>query len=83
MSRPAVPEAVVNLVEALIENQALRSWFFAVGDLPSSVRNAAFAGMAAQMRKAGEDAALIDAIAGLARPKMYEIVLTVVRERCG
>jgi hypothetical protein len=37
--------------------------------------------MAAQMRSAGEDPTLADAVASLANPKMYQSVLETVRER--
>lgn len=82
MAVPDVPEAMVNLAHALVETESLRSWFFALEKLPPSVRRDAFSDMAAKMRKAGEDMELTDAVAALARPKMYEAVLEAVRERC-
>jgi len=39
--------------------------------------------MAAQMRAAGEDVDLTNAVAALARPKVYETVLEAVRECVG
>ena len=37
--------------------------------------------MMAQMRAAGEDTNLTEAIAALSRPKVYETILDAVRER--
>jgi len=77
-----IPEEMVSLAHALVETEALRSWFFALEALPVSVRSAAFAEMAAQMRAAGEDPGLSSAVATLVHPKMYESVLETVRKRC-
>jgi hypothetical protein len=79
--QPTIPEGLVKLVQALVETQHLRSWFYALEQLPESARNAAFSQMAAQMRIAGEDAELIAAVALLTHPKMYELVLATVRTR--
>lgn len=72
----------MNLAHALVETKSLRSWFFALEKLPPALRKDAFSSMAAKMCKAGEDLQLTDAVAALARPKMYESVLEAVRERC-
>jgi hypothetical protein len=84
MAKPSadLPEEMVSLAQALVETEALRSWFFALEALPLSVRRAAFADMAAQMRAEGEDPGPSAAVAALVHPKMYESVLETVRERC-
>ena len=74
-----ISEEMVSLAHAFVETERLRSWFFALELLPVSVRRAAFAEMAAQMRTAGEDPGLSSAVAALARPKMYEAVLKAIR----
>ncbi len=83
MSPSEVPEGIVNLAHALVETQNLRAWFYALERLPLSFRQAAFSEIAAQMRSAGEDPTLADAVASLANPKMYQSVLEAVRERVG
>jgi hypothetical protein len=77
-----IPEGMVNLVHAIVETERLRSWFLALEALPASLRSAAFADMAVQMRSEGEDPGLSSAVAALVHPKMYESVLEAVRERC-
>jgi len=79
---PEVPEAMVNLAHALVETESLRSWFFALENLSPSFRKSAFSDMATKMRNAGEDPELTDAVAALARPKMYQSVFEAIRERC-
>jgi hypothetical protein len=81
MPQPEIPEGVVNLAHALVETQHLRAWFYALERLPISFREAAFSEMAAQMRSAGEDPVLADAVASLTNPRMYQSVLETVRER--
>jgi hypothetical protein len=78
-----IPEGIVNLAHAFVETQHLRAWFYALERLPASFRKAAFSDMAVQMRSAGEDPKLADAVASLANPKMYQSVLETVRERVG
>ena len=78
---PPIPDGLVKLAQALVETQHLRSWFYALEQLSESARNAAFTQMAARMRSGEEDADLISAVALLAHPKMYEIVLATVRRR--
>jgi hypothetical protein len=83
MQKTKVPEGVVNLAHALVETHHLRAWFYALERLPVSFRETAFSEMAAQMRTAGEDSELADAVASLANPKMFQSVLEAVRERVG
>ncbi len=81
MQKAEVPESVVNLAHALVETRHLRAWFYALERLSVSFRETAFSEMAAQMRTAGEDSKLADAVASLANPKMFQSVLEAVRER--
>ena len=83
MPEREVSEGVVSLAHALVETKHLRAWFYVLERLPVSFREAAFSEMAAQMRKAGEDSRLADAVASLANAKMYQAVLDTVRERVG
>jgi len=83
MPQAEVPQEMVNLAHALIETKDLRAWFYALERLPISVRQTAFSEMAAQMRRAGEDSELANAVASLANPKIYQSVLETVRERVG
>jgi hypothetical protein len=83
MQDAEVPEGVVNLAHAFIEAEHLRAWFYALERLPASVRETAFSEMAAQMRNAGEDPRLAEAVASLSNPKTYQNVLETVRERVG
>jgi len=76
-----VSEGMANLAHALVETQHLRAWFYTFERLPISFRETAFSEMAAQMREAGEDAMLADAVASLANPKIYQTVLATIRER--
>ena len=83
MPRREVPEGIVNLTHALVEAENLRAWFYALERLPVSFREAALSKMAAEMRKAGEDSLLADAVASLADAKIYQAILDTVRERVG
>jgi hypothetical protein len=51
--------------------------------LAGPARKRAFLEMAAEMRTTEEDSALADAIAALARPKLYRTVLQAVNELTG
>ena len=72
---------MVKLAEALVEEEHLRSWFYALEKQPERQRRNSLSEMAAQMRAAGEDRNLTDAVAALARPEIYEGFLAAVRER--
>ena len=72
MPQAEVPEGMVNLAHALIEAQHLRAWFYALERLSVSIRETAFSEMAAQMRSAGEDSRLTEAVTSLANPKIYQ-----------
>jgi hypothetical protein len=83
MPQTEIPEGVVNLAHAFVEARHLRAWFYALERLPASFRETAFFEMTEQMRSAGEDSRLADAVTSLANPKMYQSVLETVRERVG
>jgi hypothetical protein len=83
MPQPEVSEGMVDLTYALVEAQHLRAWFYALERLPVSVRETAFSEMASQMRSAGEDRSLTEAVASLTNPMIYQGVLQAVRERVG
>ncbi len=81
MGEMHVPEGMVKLAHALVEDAKLRNWFYALEKLPKRVRKESFAEMAVEMRAKEEDVDLTDAVLALARPKVYETVLAAVRER--
>ena len=81
MPQSAVPEGLVKLAHALVEDAHLRSWFYSLEHVPRTHRNVAFTQMSERMHAAADDADLTAAISILARPKMYETVLAAVRER--
>lgn len=83
MTPSKVSEGMVKLTQALVETAHLRSWFYALEKLPASLRRTSLSEMAAQMRAAGEDGDLTEAVAALSRPKIYEAILGAVRERVG
>jgi hypothetical protein len=74
---------MVNLTHALAESARLRAWFYSLEKLPAPARKRAFLEMAAEIRSGKEDAALADAVAALARPKVYRTVLQTVNELIG
>ena len=81
MGEMDVPEGMVNLAHALVEDAKLRNCFYTLEKLPKRVRKESFAEMAAEMRAKEEDVDLTDAVLALARPRVYETVLAAVRER--
>ena len=78
-----VTDGMVKFAHALVEAGHLRAWFYALERLPASIRDTAFSEIAAQMRRDGEDLELADAVASLANPKIYQTILTAIRERVG
>jgi len=78
-----VPEGMVKLAHAMVEDVKLRNWFYGLEKLPKRVRKESFGAMAREMRTNGEDVDLTDAVLSLTRPKVYETVLAAVRERVG
>ena len=82
MPQSMIPEGMARFTHALVEDVALRSWFFGLEHLSASSRQAAFSQMAQQMKADREDLELAAAASALARPEMYDAVLKAVRERC-
>ena len=83
MNESQIPEGMVRLAHALVEDASLRSWFLALEALPNSIRRIAFSEMADQMTAGREEPELISALSALARPEIYAAVRDAVRERCG
>ena len=81
MPQSAVPEGLVKLTHALVEDVRLRSWFYSLEHVPHTHRDESLLQMAEQMRQAREGSDLVLAVSLLARPKMYATVLAAVRER--
>ena len=82
MAQSTIPEGMVRLTHALVEDAALRSWFLDLQRLPTSIRSAAFSEMSQQMRCDREDPELATVVFALARPEIHDAVLKAVRERC-
>ena len=83
LSEAEFTEGLTRFTHAIVEDAALRSWFIALEQLPTSMRKRALAEMAEQMRTGKEDSDLIAAVASVARPEMFDAVMKAVRERCG
>ena len=82
MSRLSVPEGIVRLTHAFVEDASLRSWFFSLAEHSAVMRHSALERMAEQMRREREDPELASALAALAHPQMFDAVQKAVRERC-
>ncbi len=82
VSKPQIPEGVVQLTHALVEDATLRARFLALERLSSSRRRSAFRQMADEMSAAREDSELVAAVSALVRPALYAAVRDSVRERC-
>ncbi len=82
VSEPQIPEGIVRLTHALVEDPTLRTRFFAIEQLSTSLRRSAFRQMAAEMNAAREDSELVAAVSALVRPELYAAVCDSVRERC-
>lgn len=81
MTQSKVTEGMVKLTQALVDTAHLRSWFYALEKLPERRRRDSLSEMVAQMRAAGEDRDLTDAVAALSRSEIYKGFLAAVRER--
>ena len=82
MREPTLPEGIIRLTHALVEDAALRSWFMSLEELPPARRCTAFDKMAAKMHARREEAELVAAVSTLARPEVYAAVRDAVRELC-
>jgi|GEM_PF-3798617 len=78
---PNIPEALVRLVQALVEDAGLREWFESLAMFTPRERMAEFNAVAARMRAGdAEHAGLAHAVALLGAPGMYESVRAAVGE---
>ena len=82
VSEPQIPDGIVRLTHALVEDATLRARFLALERLSSSLRRRAFRQIAAEMSAAREDSELVAAVSALVRPELYAAVRDSVRERC-
>jgi hypothetical protein len=73
-----VSETQPHLHLVLLKLSAIISQYF-----PERFRENEFSELAAQIRSAGENARLADAVASVADPKIYQSVLATLRERVG
>lgn len=78
-----LPESLVQIVQALADDEDLALWFENLEGESAAVRTAEFRRTAARMSEASPDAALAHAISLLAVPGMYESVLAALRELRG
>lgn len=75
-----IPEELVLLLHAISEDRRLREWLLGLNQLPPAMRRAELWRMAAEMRAAGEDAAVTEAISALVQPHLYEAACSTLRE---
>lgn len=78
-----IPEALVRLVQALVDDEGLREWFESLAMFSPRERMAEFNAVATRMRASGEHAELAHAVALLGAPGMYESVRAAVGELMG
>ncbi len=77
-----IPEALVQLVQALVNDTALREWFESLAMFSPRERAAEFQAVAARMRDE-HHTDLAHAVSLLAAPGMYEAVQAAVTELAG
>jgi hypothetical protein len=77
-----IPESLVQLVQALADDEHLRAWFESLAMFSPRERGAEFQSVAARM-KAEQHPELAHAVALLAAPGMYEAVQAAVSELAG
>jgi hypothetical protein len=80
MRDQSVPEEIVTLIHAIMEDPALCEWLFAQEQRPLSARALAFLEMSDRMAAGGEDPAIVSAVSLLARPEIYAAVCCSVRD---
>jgi hypothetical protein len=78
-----LPDAVVQVVQALIADEDLAIWFESLAEAALPARATEFRQMAARMTAARADPELTQAIGLLAAPGAYEGVLAAFRELRG
>ena len=77
-----IPEELVSLVHAISEDKNLCERLLSLQQLPPALRQARLMSIAAEMRFAGEDAAVADAVSTLAQPRFYDAACNTLRELC-
>ena len=82
MSKSMIPEGLVRLTHAFVEDVSSRSWFFSLAESSAVMRHSALREMAEQMRRERADPELALAVAALTHPQMFDAVQKAVRERC-
>jgi hypothetical protein len=75
MSGNPIPEELVLLLHAVSEDRRLREWLLSLEQFPPAMRQAELLRMTAEMRAAGEDAALT-----AAKPHFYAAACSTLRE---
>jgi hypothetical protein len=75
-----LPDALVQVVRALLADEDLAIWFESLGDVSLAQRAAEFRQMSARMQAAGSDTELAQAVGLLAVPGAYEGVLAAFHE---
>ena len=83
VSQLSIPEGIVRLTQAFVDDAALRSWFLDLAGHSAIMRHAALVQMAEQMRADREDPELASAVAALSHPGMFDAVRQALRDRCG
>lgn len=78
-----VPDELAELVTAIGEAPALRTWFLGLRDLTPEARGAALQLVSAGMIEGAEDRRLIAAVAALGKPATYDAVYRTVIEHYG
>lgn len=76
----SIPEDLVSLIHAISEDNDICERLFSLQQLPSAARQAQLVSIAAQMRSAGEDPTLSDAVSMLAQPQFYAAACNTLRE---
>jgi hypothetical protein len=76
----SIPEQLVTLLHSVSEDRRLAEWLLGLEQHPPAARHAALLRMAAEMRAAGEDSAVADAIAALAQPHLFDAACNTLRE---
>ena len=75
-----IPEELVSLLHAISEDKDLCERLFTLQELPSALRQVQLFRIAACMRAAGEDEAVVDAVSALAEPPLYDAACSTLRE---
>lgn len=75
-----LPDALVRITQALVEDEGLALWFETVMEADLRVREAEFRQMAKRMRAANADSELTHAVGLLAVPGVSDGVLAAFKE---